>query len=356
MDMLYLQRVFQLLIALLVISSRTFGIDAGMPNPPSSPTVVTVGVFVADIIRLAEVDETFEAEVILYARWKDPRLAFDAEEYGADVKIFQGEFQFNEIYSGWWPQFVVLNRIGAGEADGIKVEVYSDGRVRYLEERNITVQSTMNLRKFPFDQQELSAILIPFGNSTEQVILKDDPAITEASEDYVQLNNQINIAEWKLLDVRSEVITVKHRFFGEPQEVSQLKVYFTLQREPGHIIWDILFPLFILIILMWSIFWIDSNNLTDRLNIAFIGILTIVAYQFLIDGSLPRIPYFTFTDAIVFLSFIIMAGVVFQSLLLWYLHKKKREQLADLIDKLSLWGFPFVYLGAIIASYYIYIR
>jgi len=348
-------RLFLILAGLMSLPVSTHAIEAGMPNPPGKPTLVTVGVFVADIIQVNEVEETFEAELILYAQWEDPRLAFDADEYGEEVKIFQGEFQFNEIYAGWWPQFVVLNRIGAGEADGVKIEVHANGSVRYLEERNIVIQSTMDLRKFPFDEQTLRAMVIPFGNSTEQVVFQVDPNVDQASEEYARDYHQIDLAEWRLRDVRSEVETITHRFYGEPAEVSQFNVYFTLQRVPGHIIWDVLFPLVILVALMWSIFWIDSRQLTERLNIAFIGILTIVAYQFLIDGSLPRIPYFTFTDAVVFTSFIIMTGVVAQSLLLWFLHKQKQEILAEFIDLFSLWTFPIVYVGLIAAAYLYYV-
>ena len=34
----------------------------------------------------------------------NPRLAFDPAEAGTDDKRFQGEFQFNEMFAGWWPQ------------------------------------------------------------------------------------------------------------------------------------------------------------------------------------------------------------------------------------------------------------
>jgi len=341
---------------LLAAGGSLRAIEPGMPNPPASPTIVTVGIFVADIIRVSEVDQTFEAELIYYASWEDPRLAFDpAENSGDDVKIWQGEFQFREMYHGWWPQFVMLNRIGSGDADGIKIEVYSDGRVRYLEERNVVVQSTMELRKFPFDEQTLVALIVPFGYSTDQVVLKVDPAVGEASEDYAKLEKQVSLAEWKLKDVHSEVETVERSFYGKRQEISKLSLLFTMERVPGHTVWDVLFPLIILVCLMWSVFWVDSHKLTDRLNIAFIGILTIVAYQFLIDGSLPRIPYFTFTDAVVFISFLIMSIVVMQSLLLWFLHKRKMGKAAHIIDQVSLWSFPFLYAGLILASYVIYV-
>ena len=63
----------------LMVCPVANAIDAAMPNPPASPTEVSVGVFVADIIDLDEVNENFQIEMILIAVWKDPRLAFDAE-------------------------------------------------------------------------------------------------------------------------------------------------------------------------------------------------------------------------------------------------------------------------------------
>ena len=77
-------------LASLVTAPHARAIDAGMPNPPSSPTEVSVGVFVADIIDLDEVNENFQLELILMATWHEPRLALDGAKEGTDEKIFQG--------------------------------------------------------------------------------------------------------------------------------------------------------------------------------------------------------------------------------------------------------------------------
>ena len=65
------------LIFLVASLGGARAIDAGMPNPPASPTVVKVGVFLADILNLDEVNETFQVELVTVAEWEDPRLAFD---------------------------------------------------------------------------------------------------------------------------------------------------------------------------------------------------------------------------------------------------------------------------------------
>ena len=118
----------------LALAPCADAIDAGMPGPPSSPTEVMVGVFVADIIDLNEVNENFQLELILMATWHDPRLAFDAEKEGSGEKIFQGPYQFAEVFAGWWPQLLILNEVGRGDFNAVKITVYADGQVRYAEQ------------------------------------------------------------------------------------------------------------------------------------------------------------------------------------------------------------------------------
>jgi hypothetical protein len=124
-----------------IMSSLTlpsaYAIDAGMPNPPSKPTTVKCGLFVLDIVDIDDVNETFEAEIAIVATWDDPRLVFDPVDEGTDKKIFQGEFQFNEIFTGWWPQLVIINQIGRGDTNAIKISVLPNGEVTYLEQRNV---------------------------------------------------------------------------------------------------------------------------------------------------------------------------------------------------------------------------
>lgn len=346
---------FLALATLLFANASGEELVPAMPPPPYQPTEVSVGLFVADVIRVAEVEQTFEIELILYANWQDPRLAFDPEQAGTPVKIFQGEFQVHELFTGWFPLFVVLNRIGRGEADGIRIDVLPDGRVRYLEERNMTIHSGMSLRRYPFDQQTLHAALVAFGSDSSEVILTPADPLRNHDVGRVGLRDELTLAEWRLTDVHSESELIQRDFFGEDRMFSLMNIYFTLERIPGHTIWDILFPLVLLVSLMWSVFWLDSRALTDRLNISFIGMLTIVAYQFLIDGALPAIPYFTFTDSVVFISFLVMAGVIVHNLLLASLHKHHHAALADRVDTVALWSFPFVYAGLLGGAYLYYV-
>jgi hypothetical protein len=53
----------------------------------------------------------------------------------------------------------------------------------------------------------------------------------------------------------------------------------------------------ILIALSWAVFWMDRESLGDRMDISFIGILTVVAFQIVVSDQLPRISYFTIVSS-----------------------------------------------------------
>ncbi len=342
-------------ILCLLVPGSAGAIDPGMPNPPASPTLVDVGLFIADIVDMDEVNENFRMELILIADWHDPRLAFDAKAEGTDIKIFQGAYQFSEVFSGWWPQLFILNEVGHGDFNAIKIEVYADGHVRYLEQRNVLLETPMTLAKFPFDTQHLKAFIIPFGNNAEQVKLRINETMQEATNEYVNRHgSMVNIAEWSLENVHMTTVTMSnYAYNGKKEHLSEVVLTITMKREAAHIVWGILLPLLILVSMIWSIFWMD-NSLSDRLNISFIGILTIVAYQFLIIDTMPRISYLTFTDTLLLCSFVIMSSTILESLYVHNLGRRNKQNKAMMIDRISRWAFPGVYVAIILFNYVYY--
>lgn len=344
------------LVILVMGPGEAGAMEPGMPNPPASPTVVKVGIFLADIVNLDEVNESFEAEFIVSAEWNDPRLAFDPAADGTPMKLYQGPFQFNEVFAGWWPQLLIINEIGSGSVNAVTVRVYPDGRVRYLEQRNVMLKTPMQLQSFPFDTQRLEAKMIAFGNYSDQVLLEVDERKQGATEEHVMKHDRVNIAQWRLLNLDMVASVADYRYYGEPKELSQVVFTVTLERKPWSVVWKVIIPLIVLVLMMWAVFWMDVDILSDRLNIAFIGILTIVAYQFLIDSSMPRVSYFTFTDTVLLFSFMVMCLSIFESLVLHALCRAGRKATAERVDYYAQWAFPVIYFTGLIVSYVYYLN
>jgi len=324
-------------------------IPAGMPNPPARPTKVECAVLIVDVVNIDDVNESFQAEIAILASWRDPRLAFDPQAEGTDVKLFQGSFQFNEVFKGWWPQLVILNEVGREEPKAVTVMVSPDGTVRYREQRNAVLETPMELHDFPFDTQRLKASMISFGSTADEVVLAVDERFARSTEDYVRREKDVNVSGWDLQGLDMTVDETSLLAGEERTRFSRLVTTIHLQRRSWQYVWEILFPLLVLVSVVWSIFWVEIDSLADRLNISFIGVLTIVAYQFVLVENMPRMSYLTFLDSVLICSFLMMALTVPQSLLIHSLVRKGKQRLARTIDRTSRWLFPVAYFLLLLA-------
>ena len=345
---------FYMAVGLVFCMPAAHAIDAGMPNPPAQPTIVKCGLFILDIVDIDDVNETFEAEIAIVANWDDPRLVFDPEEEGTDKKIFQGEFQFNEIFTGWWPQLVIINQIGRGDTNAIKISVLPDGKVTYLEQRNVRLETPMALYDYPFDIQNLRAFMIPFGNTSEEVVLEVDDRYRETTDSYAKRESTVNVAGWDFLKLNMDVDSTQIQLHEEAPMFSRMITTIVLERQSWQIVWVLLFPLVVLVSMAWSTFWLDPESISDRLNISFVGVLTIVAYQFVVIDNMPRNSYLTFTDTLLLVSFLITSLTIPHSLYVKSLTERNRTPMAHHFDKICRWAFPFAYAAAIFGFFTLY--
>ena len=75
----------------------------GLPNN-GGPAVVRAAFQLKNIDEIDDEAETFQFTGVLTLTWQDKRQAFDPNKERVQEKIYQGDFQFNEISPAWYPQ------------------------------------------------------------------------------------------------------------------------------------------------------------------------------------------------------------------------------------------------------------
>lgn len=303
---------------------------------PSIPTRVSIGFLLLDMNSINEREETFEFEAILTLRWNDPRQAFDPVQAGVERKEFQGNYQFTEVYTGWWPQIIIGNGAEATDVDAQLLQIEPDGSMTYIEEFHAEVEAPLNLRAFPFDQQRLRLYLQVLGHDSDEVQLLSDPSRSGIS---TQL---LNIAGWSIEGVHSEI--VETQLFRD-HRISQFVGLLHVSRQPFHLVALVIIPLTLLVMLTWSVFWMDDESLSDRINISFIGVLAVVAYQFIVQDAMPAISYFTLMDAFLISTLAIVGLSVAINLIVDKLNRANRRKLGDRVDHTCRWVFPLGFVA-----------
>lgn len=310
----------------------------------SRPVVVRAAFHLLDINRIDDEAEAFEFAGVLTVSWRDGRQAFDPVAEGVAEKLYHGDYQFNELSPAWYPQVVLANASGSCERQGLICRVKPDGTTVVTETLNAVVRSRLNLRRYPFDRQRLEAVFAILGFDAREVVLDLEPASASANLE------RIRVPQWELTHVRASIRTLPTPYTDVGGTSSAFVVTLDVKRQSWFMVRLVMAPLFLVVMLSWSVFWMDRSSLGDRMSVSFVGILTAVAYQIVVSDILPQISYVTLMNAFLNFSFWIMCASVVINLVVGEYDRRGEPQRGDRIDRRCRWIFPLVYVGLMVIT------
>ena len=312
------------------------------PPPSDGPVVIKAGFMLYDVNDVDVAGETFEFEGALLLSWNDPREAFDPVGAGVKERVFEGDFQFSELFDGWWPQVFLANQSGTTDRQGVILRIQPDGTIWYLEEFDAVAESPMQLRYFPFDKQQLEAHFKLLGYTANEVRFE---AVDDYSSLLPQQGNEIGNAGWTIDSFA--VVAGQDRSAVAASEAigtgSTLRVHIAAKRQYGYLVRVVVLPLGLIVMLSWSIFWMDRESLSNRMDISFIALLTVVAFQIMVEQALPAIPDVTLMAGFLALNYLLIAATIIINLRVDHLDRSDRRLDGDVLDRRCRWIFPLAY-------------
>jgi hypothetical protein len=235
---------------------------------------------------------------------------------------------------------ILANESGVYNRQGVLLRNQPDGSMIYIEAINAVAKSRMALRRFPFDRQHFEAIFGVLGFDKSRVVLEADP-VTSAD----RAVRGATIAQWQTPKVSVSAREYDFNQLGRDIPVMAFVVGLEMARRPFFMLRLVVVPLVVLVILSWSVFWMDQASLGDRMDISFLGILTIVAYQIMFGGILPSISYTTLLHVFLFITFVSMAASVGVNLAVAHMDRQGKSERGDRIDRRCRIYFPLTYFG-----------
>ncbi len=328
---------FRLLVPLLavVLPALTPVISAAdsperflTPPADDGPPVVKVSFVLQEIDGMDDEAETFSFNGVLQLAWKDSRQSFDAAQAGVPEKIYQGSHQFDGLPPAWYPQLFLVNENGQFETSAITLRIRPDGTSVLTSAINASASARLSMRRYPFDSQTLRAVFQIPGFRFDEVTFEAEKSSFDAG---------IRIPQWSVRGITISTAATS----GSPGFAVEVSV----KRDPIFTLRLVALPLALIVMLSWSVFWMERSSLGDRISVSFVGILTAVAYQIVVGDLLPHVSYITLIHAFLNLSFFMMCATVVINLVVGACDKNGKTELGDLIDRRCRWIFPLVYLG-----------
>ena len=327
-------------VALPALAPSTGVPQSALLTPPmdGGPVVVRAAFHLQDINEIDEEAETFEFTGILTLTWQDKRQAFDPKEAQTKEKVYQGDYQFNELSPAWYPQVILANESGLYEKHSVLLRVKPDGTSKLVETVNAVAEVTLDLRRCPFDSQRLEAVFEVLGFETREVVLEAAPV--------PPLTGSLNIRtpQWILTNLNFSTRERTVPYAGHQGTSSSFVFATDVKRQSFFLVRLVVFPLLLIVMLSWLVFWMDRASLGDRISISFIGILTAVAFQTVVSEILPRISYLTLIHGFINISFIFMCVSATINLVVGWFDKKGDFKRGDLVDYRCRRIVPLVYL------------
>jgi len=208
-----------------------------------------------------------------------------------------------------------------------------------------------DLKKFPFDRQDLDFVFRP-SDKYASYITHD---FTDGQDKILKTNIlDITLPEWDILDAGK----VYGDFYSEDSGIytPSKGIRIEVERKSQYYIYKVFLPIFIILAISWSIFWIRIEELESRVTISIVCMLSLIAYNFVIDDSLPKLGSLTLIDMLVILSYVFSAIPTLETVIANRLYRSKREELSIIIDEKCQYLVPsaFFVLSFLISVLYLY--
>ena len=292
----------------------------------SGPTPVKTGLYYIDISEIDGATETFSATAYLLLEWTDPRLKF-APKSDSQVKLYKPE----EI---WTPAVEIVNAEKLADQQPPVCTVTSDGTVYFSRRVVMLLNTPLDLRRFPFDQQRMELIVESSRYGANDLVFVPDPDQSGLGKDIVPRGWAYAPLTWK---------AASEPFANTTATYSRLVFSFEAQRNPFYYIWKILFPTAIFVLLSWSVFWMQIDAVQTALIASITILLTAVAFGNVTDSLLPKLGYHTWLDLFQVGSFLFIAVTVIEPITVHHIALGGHGDRAERVRKYLRLGYPLAY-------------
>ncbi len=180
-----------------------------------------------------------------------------------------------------------------------------------------TFANEFNLMSFPFDKQVLRITVYNSDAMLDETIIMPGEYNLKLLNDFAKKGNIS--PGWKIKDV-----AVLDDYSLDPttgSAYSALHIDIHVEREVGYYLFKIIFPIILILMVCWSVSWINPRELESRLTITVVCLLSLIAYNFVIDSELPKLNYLTVLDMIILTSYIFATIPNFLSIAVFRLQK-----------------------------------
>jgi len=321
-----------------ILNQMAIGYDKRIrPNYGGIPVTVGVSLYILSISELSEANMDFTFDMYFRQFWHDPRLAFEQRSTLSHL-VLGSEF----MKSIWVPDTFFVNEKKSYDhqatTDNQFLRIMYTGNI--LRSVRITVKAScpLDLQCFPMDSQMCTLEIESFGYTMSDIRFR-----WEDGENSVQMSPDVSLPEFKVLGHRQRIIEASL----SSGNYSRLLGDVVFVRGVGPYVIQVYLPLGLMVMMSWLALWL--REVTARVGLCMISILTVIIIIISIHSSLPRISYFTAIDVYFYVCFLSIFAILMESVCVsfittWIKDREMKDQDRKGRGMKVLCGFDPIYL------------
>ena len=188
--------------------------------------------------------------------------------------------------------------------------IQDGSELTYKSKSVYKIKNKFNLRNFPFDKQTLRIFLRQDENSIDEDRFLVSSYTMRKAEEFKDLNS---IQGWNITNVERNYKIYNHLL--KEEYFDGFELVFEIERKSRYYVYKIIMPIILILIVCWSAVWIKPKDLESKLTITIVCLLSLIAYNFVIDQDLPKLEYLTVMDNIILISYIYATIPTFLSII-----------------------------------------
>ncbi len=152
----------RVLAALLLMPWAAFAQDdlTQLPWDQGLPLMVRTGVKFVSVTEVNEAGNTFSAVVDFRLKWTDLRQRYEPEEAPSGFKEWRTDAAVERMKTMYVPQVAISNFSKEPSSVIVGLRMYPNGNIEYMQRVTADFKLSLDVRKFPFDKQQLAVELI----------------------------------------------------------------------------------------------------------------------------------------------------------------------------------------------------
>ena len=212
--------------------------------------------------------------------------------------------------------------------------VTSDGTVSLVTRVFTVLSNPLEMHDFPFDKQHLRIKMASMKYNPKEVTFITDEARTGRLEG-------LSIPGWRLINNFSDDTLAPLQ--GAVRDHPRFDHLIVIERQSSYYVWKFIVPLCFIVLMASGVFWLNPAGVATQIGVGTASVFTLIAFLLGLRVVLPRVPYLTRMDELVFGATVLVFLALLEVIITSRLAQKNRTQLAQRIDRYARWVYPLAF-------------